>query len=58
MEDSAAVIGVFLAAGALGLTHYTGNSLYDALGSISIGGLLGMVALFLINRNSNALVGQ
>lgn len=38
MEDSAAVGGVFLAAGALGLVHLTGNVVYDAIGSISIGG--------------------
>ena len=38
MEDSAAVTGVFVAAGALGITHWTGNTIYDAIGSISIGG--------------------
>ena len=38
MEDSAAVAGVFLAASALGLAHFTGNTVYDAIGSISIGG--------------------
>jgi len=39
MEDSAAVAGVFIAASALGLTHLTGNVVYDAIGSISIGGV-------------------
>ena len=38
MEDSAAVGGVFIAASALGLVHMTGNAIYDAIGSISIGG--------------------
>ncbi len=38
MEDSAAVAGVFVAATALGITHWTGNTMYDAIGSISIGG--------------------
>ena len=38
VEDSAAVGGVFIAAGALGLVHLTGNAVYDAIGSISIGG--------------------
>ncbi len=38
MEDSAAVAGVFVAATALGITHLTGNTMYDAIGSISIGG--------------------
>ena len=39
MEDSAAVAGVFLAGSALALTHYTGNVVYDAIGSITIGGM-------------------
>ncbi len=38
MEDSAAVAGVFVAATALCITHWTGNTMYDAIGSISIGG--------------------
>ncbi len=32
MEDSAAVAGVFVAATALGITHWTGNTMYDAIG--------------------------
>jgi zinc transporter 9 len=58
VEDSAAVSGVLIAGASLYMTHYTGNPIYDAIGSISIGGLLGIVALFLIQRNTNALVGQ
>ncbi len=38
MEDSAAVAGVVVAAAALGITHLTGNTVYDAIGSICIGG--------------------
>ena len=40
VEDSAAVTGVFFAAAALGLAHYTSNTVYDAIGSISIGGIV------------------
>jgi zinc transporter 9 len=58
LEDSASVTGVLLAASMLGLAQYTHNTVYDAVGSIGIGGLLGAVALFLIRRNSRALVGQ
>ena len=38
LEDSAAITGVLLAASMLGLAQYTGNTLYDAMGSIGIGG--------------------
>ena len=38
LEDSAAITGVLLAASMLGLAQYTGNTLYDAIGSIGIGG--------------------
>lgn len=43
LEDSAAVTGVILAATALGLSHITGNSIYDAIGSIAIGGIANVV---------------
>ena len=38
MEDSAALAGVLLAGSALTLTHLTGSVIYDAMGSITIGG--------------------
>ena len=38
MEDSAAVAGVFLATTSILLTHFTGSVVYDAVGSITIGG--------------------
>lgn len=38
VEDGAAVAGLLIAASCLGLTSYTGNAVYDALGSIAIGG--------------------
>ena len=39
LEDSAAVTGVLMAAVMLGLAQYTGNTVYDALGSIGISGI-------------------
>ncbi|XP_028397753.1 zinc transporter 9-like [Dendronephthya gigantea] len=57
-EDGAAVTGLLIAASCLGLTSYTGNVVYDAVGSIAIGGLLGAVAIFLIRRNADFLVGR
>ena len=38
LEDSAAVTGVLMVAVMLGLAQYTGNTVYDALGSIGISG--------------------
>jgi Co/Zn/Cd efflux system component len=38
-------------------THYTGSALFDACGSIMIGGLMGTAALFLIEKNRRLLLG-
>jgi solute carrier family 30 (zinc transporter), member 9 len=58
LEDSAAVFGVLLALTAVGLTHYTHEPYWDAIGSISIGLLLGFVAYFLIAKNRELLLGR
>ncbi|RLU23218.1 hypothetical protein DMN91_003421 [Ooceraea biroi] len=58
MEDFAAVLGVVVAAGCMGLTSYFGNSMFDAIGSLLVGGLLGGVASFIIYSNIAALVGR
>lgn len=56
-EDAAAVAGVVIAAACMGLSALTQNPIYDSIGSLMIGGLLGAVASFIIYTNSNALVG-
>jgi len=58
LEDSAAELGVLIALTCLGMSVWTGNPMWDGLGSLLIGILLGLVALFLIVRNKNALVGR
>ena len=57
-EDSAALIGLVIAAAGLGLHELTGSSVPDAVGSILVGLLLAIVAIVLINRNRRFLVGQ
>ncbi|XP_036858642.1 proton-coupled zinc antiporter SLC30A9, mitochondrial isoform X2 [Manis javanica] len=58
LEDTAAVLGVIIAATCMGLTSITGNPLYDSLGSLGVGTLLGVVSAFLIHTNTEALLGR
>lgn len=58
LEDAAAVCGVLVAGTCMGLASYYNNPVYDAMGSIIVGGILGTVAWFIISSNSAALVGR
>ncbi|KNC84201.1 hypothetical protein SARC_03562, partial [Sphaeroforma arctica JP610] len=58
LEDGAAVAGIGIAATCLGLSHYYDSSVFDAVGSISVGMLLGGCATFLVKRNMDALTGK
>jgi divalent metal cation (Fe/Co/Zn/Cd) transporter len=57
-EDAAALVGLVIAAIGLATDQATGSATADAVGSILIGALLGVVGLVLINRNRRFLVGQ
>jgi cation diffusion facilitator family transporter len=57
-EDLAAIIGLVIAFFFLGLTWITGNPIYDAIGSICIGVVLILVAIFLVIRLQGLLVGK
>ena len=57
LEDSVACTGVLIAGLGIGLAQWTGNPLYDALGAISIGLMLGAVAVWLGLRNRTLLLG-
>lgn len=57
-EDSAAVAGAAVAAICIGLTQYTSNPIPDAVGSLLVGLMLGMVAMLVIYTSVPALVGR
>lgn len=57
-EDLAALLGLCLAALAIGATMLTGNLLFDALGTIAIGMLLVVVAIALAIEVKALLIGQ
>jgi cation diffusion facilitator family transporter len=57
-EDLAALVGLTLALGAVLLTIATGNPLWDALGSVSIGVVLIVVAVAIGQEIKALLIGQ
>lgn len=57
-EDGVAVLGVLFALLAQWLTYITGNSVYDALGGIAVGLILGFLAVLLIIKNHQYIIGK
>lgn len=58
VEDSAAILGIIIAAIGIFLSSITGNSIYDAISSLFIGGLLMFFAFFLARENRGLLIGE
>jgi cation diffusion facilitator family transporter len=58
LEDSAAVVGLMFAAAGIALSQTTGDARFDALGSIAIGILLGVVAIVLAVETKSMLIGE
>jgi cation diffusion facilitator family transporter len=58
LEDFGALIGLVLALLGVGLTVLTGDAVFDALGTIAIGLLLGVIAVILIIEMKSLLVGE
>ena len=57
-EDLAALLGLLIAAAMLGLTLVTGNTAYDAIGSMLIGLLLVVVAILVGREVHSLLLGE
>jgi len=58
LEDLAALVGLVIAFIAVGLTAITGNSLFDAIGTLCIGVLLIAVAAILAVEMKSLLIGE
>ncbi|KAL3806520.1 hypothetical protein ACHAXA_002562 [Cyclostephanos tholiformis] len=58
LEDGAACLGVVLAIGGIGLTHYTGNAVFDGIAGVGISGLLLAMGVALAKVNHRFLIGQ
>jgi len=57
-EDIAALLGLSLALVFIGLAGFTGDPLYDAIGSMCIGVVLIVISIFLSHRVQSLLVGK
>lgn len=58
VEDSAALLGILVAAIGIFLSDITGNAVYDAIASLIIGGILMFFAFFLAKENRGLLIGE
>jgi zinc transporter 9 len=57
-EDTVAVLGVLVALFGISLSYITGNPIYDSISSIIIAGMLAVIAVILINKNRQFLLGK
>jgi len=57
-EDSVAVVGVVIAIIAQWLTYVTGSIVYDALGGLMVGLVLGFLSILLIIKNHQYIIGK
>jgi cation diffusion facilitator family transporter len=58
LEDIGALVGLVLALGGVGLSVLTGNPVWDGIGTICIGVLLGVIAIILIVETKSLLIGE
>ena len=57
-EDSAALLGLAIAAVGVWVSHATGDARYDGMASIAIGGVLAAVAVLLAREAKGLLIGE
>jgi cation diffusion facilitator family transporter len=58
LEDSGALVGLLIALLAIVLTMLTGNAVWDGIGTLGIGVLLGFIAIVLIVEMKSLLIGE
>jgi cation diffusion facilitator family transporter len=58
LEDTGALLGLVFALAGVALTWATGDPVWDALGTIMIGVLLGVIAVILIVETKSLLIGE
>jgi cation diffusion facilitator family transporter len=58
LEDAGALIGLMFALTGVGLTVFTGNAVWDGIGTIGIGALLGVIAMILMVEMHSLLIGE
>ena len=58
LEDSGALVGLVFALIGVGLTMLTGNPVWDGIGTVAIGVLLGVIAVVLMVEMHSLLIGE
>jgi cation diffusion facilitator family transporter len=58
LEDTGALIGLALALGGVGLSMLTGDPVWDGIGTVAIGVLLGIIAVILMIEMHSLLIGE
>lgn len=58
LEDTGALVGLVLALGGVGLTMVTDDPVWDGVGTLAIGALLGIIAIILIVEMHSLLIGE
>lgn len=58
LEDTGALLGLVFALAGVGLSELTGDPVWDGVGTIMIGSLLGVIAIILIVEMKSLLIGE